>query len=189
VTGASAWPAAEPIETARLWLEPQREDHADEMASVLDDVRLHTFIGGEPATASLLRQRYARQAAGQSPDGREGWLNWIVRRRDDGAPLGTVQATLRRGGDAMTAEIAWVVAIGHQGHGYATEAAGALASWLQRRGAAILTAHIHPEHGASIAVARRLGMRATGTMVDGETRWIGGETRDGIRFQAPTPDD
>jgi hypothetical protein len=34
-----------------------------------------------------------------------------------------------------------------------------------------LAAHINPRHGASIAVAQRLGLTATGTIIDGETRW------------------
>ncbi len=37
---------AQPFATRRLLLEPLRPDHADKMAPLLDDVALHTFIGG-----------------------------------------------------------------------------------------------------------------------------------------------
>ena len=166
------WPRATRIGTERLILEPLRVDHAEEMATVLDDAGLHTFIGGRPATPAELRTRYAAQVTGHSPDGTQGWLNWILRDRDTGVPVGTVQATLGRDSRRrVVAEMAWVVAVSRQGRGYAKEAAAAAAAWLYRQGAATLIAHIHPDHVASAAVAERLGMHATDVTVDGETLW------------------
>jgi RimJ/RimL family protein N-acetyltransferase len=49
-----------------------------------------------------------------------------------------------------------------QGHGIASEAARAVVGWLERRGVAIITAHIHPDHHAAAAVATRAGLRPTG---------------------------
>ncbi len=40
---------AERLESKRLILEPLRVEHADELAPVLDDLKLHRFIGGAPA--------------------------------------------------------------------------------------------------------------------------------------------
>lgn len=171
MTARVAWPEPEPIETDRLILEPLRVDHADEMAPALDDVRLHAYIGGRPATRGELRSRYAAQVVGHSPDGQQGWLNWIVRHRPTGAAVGTLQATLTRDGDRGVAELAWVIAVAHQRRGYALEAAVAVSGWLRARATGTLIAHIHPEHLASIAIAERLGMHATGEIVDGETRW------------------
>ena len=70
----------EVIETRRLRLVPLSVEDAEEMAGLLDDARLHEFIGGRPATVAELRDRYTRLAA-DSPDPHETWLNWIVRRR------------------------------------------------------------------------------------------------------------
>jgi RimJ/RimL family protein N-acetyltransferase len=159
--------AAEPLRTARLDLEPLRVEHAVEAARVFADERLHTFIGGSPADEAALRERYARQVAGGSPDGRETWLNWMLRRRDTGELVGTVQATV----DDAGADLAWVVAVPHQGQGYAREAALAMADWLRTRGVEHVTAHVHPEHTASAAVARALGLAPTDVVVDGELRW------------------
>ena len=168
----TAWPAAPPLRTARLALDPLRPDHADEAAVVLADPALHAFTGGAPATAGGLRERYARQSAGHSPDGGEGWLNWMLRRRDDGLLVGTVQATLRRDADdLLEAELAWVVATAHQGTGLAREAAAAVAGWLAGQGVSRLVAHVHPAHAASMGVARAIGLHATTTTVDGEVRW------------------
>jgi RimJ/RimL family protein N-acetyltransferase len=165
------WPAAEPIHTARLTLEPLRPDHADEMAAVLGDESLHTFIGGRPATVDELRARYAAQAVGRSPDGGQGWLNWVVRRRDTGAAVGTVQATLTAGPAGTLAELAWVIGVGHQGRGYAREAAAGAVGWLTGRGVRRFVAHVHPEHSASAGVAESVGLRPTDVLVDGEVRW------------------
>jgi|SRR5947209_7603208 len=167
-----AWPAADTIESARLTLEPLRVEHAEEMTSVLGGQKLYEYMGGVAPTFEQLRARYERQVKGQSPDGTRGWLNWIVRHRATGAPVGTVQATLRREEAQLVAEVAWTIAAAHQGRGYATEAAAAMAGWLRGRGVGALVAHIAAQHQASIAVARRLGLVATDVSVDGETRWI-----------------
>jgi RimJ/RimL family protein N-acetyltransferase len=167
------WPAAEPIETARLTLEPLRVDHAGEMREVLGDSALYDYTGGKPPSFEELRTRYAMQAVGRSPDGRHGWLNWIARDRDTGAAVGTVQATLTRSGGQLEAEIAWIIGVAYQRRGFATEAAGAMVEWLEAQGAKTIMAHIHPGHTASMGVARRLGMTATDVIEGGETRWEG----------------
>jgi RimJ/RimL family protein N-acetyltransferase len=172
------WPEAERLTSDRLQLEPLRRDHVDEAFVLLDDVRLHTFTGGAPDTREQLVARFARQVLGSSPDGRHGWLNWVLRHRRGGPLLGTVQATLTRvedqtAGDAETtqAELAWVVGHDHHGRGYATEAAAAVVAWLAVRGVRRFSAHIHPDHHASAGVARRLGLQPTDRVVDGELLW------------------
>ena len=163
---------AQQLHTARLLLEPLRVEHAEEMAARLDDPGLHEFIGGVPASTDELRARYARQAVGHSADDSEGWLNWIVRLEDTGEPVGTVQATVRRTGPRLSAEVAWVVASPHQGQGIASEAATAMVGWLRGQGVHEIVALIHPDHLASSKVARRLGLVPTDDLVDGEVRWV-----------------
>jgi RimJ/RimL family protein N-acetyltransferase len=172
------WPDAEQLRSDRLLLEPLRRDHVDEAFSLLADRRLHTFTGGAPDTREQLAARFARQIVGCSPDGQHGWLNWMLRHQDGGTLLGTVQATLTRIEDQTVgsvhtrdAELAWVIGHDHQGNGYATEAAAAVVAWLTARGTRRISAHIHPDHDASAAVARRLGLRPTDRVVDGELLW------------------
>ena len=164
-------PAAEPIETPRLRLEPLSTAAADEMVAVLADPVLYRFTGGSPPALEELRRRYAVQAAGRSPDGTQEWLNWIVRDRPTGRPLGYVQATVEEAADGFVADLAWVIKVRSQGHGFAAEAGAAMLDWLRRRGVGAVTAHIHPGHEASMRVAARLGLTATGVVVDGEQRW------------------
>jgi enoyl-CoA hydratase/carnithine racemase len=159
------------LESDRLVLEPLRVEHADELVPVLDDPALHEFIGGRPASAEELRRRYARQVTGHSPDGRERWLNWVVRLRATGAAVGTAQATVRQDAAGASADLAWVIAGAHQGQGMAKEAAGLVAGWLRGQGVQRLGARIHPRHAASGAVARSIGLAPTATIVDGEIQW------------------
>lgn len=133
------------------------------MAVLLDDTRLHEFTGGAPATPEQLRARYAAVD--------RGWLNWVVRLRASGEAVGTVQATLAEDGDRLSATLAWVIAPGHQGQGYASEAAAAMAGWLRGRGVEALAAHIHPRHRASAGVAASLGLTPGDAGADGEIRW------------------
>jgi RimJ/RimL family protein N-acetyltransferase len=160
------------IETARLRLVPLAVDDAAEMAGVLADPSLYVFTGGEPPTEALLRRRYALQVAGASPNGAETWLNWVLRVREGGEAAGYVQATVTGSGDiGRVADIAWVLGVPWQGHGYASEAASAMRAWLEARGVARVTAHVLPGHVASEGVARRVGLQPTETIEDGERVW------------------
>ncbi|MFB9928898.1 GNAT family N-acetyltransferase [Amycolatopsis halotolerans] len=156
---------AQLIETARLDLLPLSVSHAEEMASVLSDPALHTYIGGAPDSLAALRSRYRRMTAG-SPDPAVSWLNWVIQVRDSGL-AGTVQATV----DGSVAEIAWVVGTPWQGRGIATEAARGLVGWLLSQPVDAIIAHIHPENRASAAVAAAAGLTATDEWQDGEIRW------------------
>ncbi|MEV0842020.1 GNAT family N-acetyltransferase [Actinocatenispora sera] len=158
------------IRTERLELVPVRVEDAEEMARVLGDPALHTYIGGAPESVEQLRSRYERWCAG-SPDPMVTWLNWVIRLRSDGRLAGTVQATIGPDGDDVVAEVAWVVGTPWQGQGIATEAAGALVEWLAEQPVHEIVAHIHPDHAASAAVAAAAGLTPTDRWQDGERRW------------------
>ncbi len=161
--------ATEPLRTQRLTLTPLAAGDAAEMVEVLSDPSLYEFTGGEPPTLGSLSELYAFQTAG-SPREDETWHNWVMRL--GGSAIGYVQATVI----ADAAEMAWVVGIGWQGRGYAIEAARSMRDWLALRGATQFTAHIHPDHGASKAVARALGLDETGRLdEEGEMIWASGE--------------
>jgi len=64
-----------------------------------------------------------------------------------------------------------VIGTAHQGKGYAREAAGVLVTWLRQQGVRTLIAHVHPQHEASMAVARAAGLSPAATVLDGEVRW------------------
>lgn len=163
------------------------------MVDLLADRRLYAFYDDESSpTVEELRRRYARQAAGLSPDGREVWHSWIVRERTSGRAVGVVQATVGATAGTSTAsvdtaatpydgaasaELAWVIGVPWQGRGYATEAATAVLDAVRGPASAtgddatLVHAHIAPGNAASEAVARRLGLAPTSVVHDGEIRW------------------
>lgn len=165
------WVEAAVLDGERVSLGPLRVEHADEFAPVLGDPLMHIFIGGEPADEDQLRARYRRQVVGRSRDGSQRWFNWLVRGREDAQALGTVQATVSEKEDGLTAEVAWVIGTAHQGQGYAKEAAELMVTWLRQQGVGTVVAHVHPQHEASMAVARAVGLAPTEAVVEGEVRW------------------
>ena len=165
------WPASTPIITARLLLESLSVEHAPSMIEVLADPSLYEYTGGEIPSLELLEKRYAAQAVGRSDDGSQWWLNWVVMKRDIGRPVGYVQATVEDAGSRLMADIAWVVSPKWQGQGIASEATRAMVAWLRSNGVHSLTAHIHPNHQASMKVAQNQALHATSSKKDGETRW------------------
>jgi RimJ/RimL family protein N-acetyltransferase len=154
------------LRAAELELIPLTAADAAELAPLLDDPALHRFIGGEPLAPEQLEARYRRLEAGAPPETGEEWLNWVIRRREDGQAVGTAQATVR--GD--TALVAWVIASAWQGRGYAKAAASALVRWLVEEGLTV-SANIHPDHVASERVAQAAGLTLTDRWADGERVW------------------
>ena len=159
--------------TERLEVEPLTVAHSPELAEALDDPSLHEFIGGSPLSPTAMAQRNARLATRRSDDSSQVWANWVLRVRETGEAIGTLQATLTAAGPTTGtsgAEVAWVVAPSAQGRGYASEAAASLVDRLRRAGWSVI-AHIHPDHVASQRVAAAAGMSPTDRVVDGEVRW------------------
>ena len=90
-----------------------------------------------------------------------------MRRSSYVKPASPSTATPRR-------QLAGVIGARHQRRGYARDAAGAMAMWLREQGARTLVADIHPDHEASMAIARSLGLRAGHDVLEsGEIRWTG----------------
>jgi len=147
-------------------LDPLQVADAAEMVGVLSAPELYTFIGGRPPTLGELTEQYRRQVVGRSVDGREEWLNWIV--RVDGTAVGYVQATVHEGTRAV---VAWVVGLPWQGRGYASEAATEMVARLRARGVRRIEAYIVPGHVGSERVAARIGLRPTGHLSEGEQLW------------------
>jgi len=158
---------ANAIDTPRLRLDPMGPADADELFAVLDDVALHLHTGGEPMSRPELERWITFVASGASPSGWETWCNWVIRRTGDNVLVGTGQATIVDD----EASLAWVIGTAWQGSGYAKEAAAGMVAWLRAHGVSSLRANIHPDHGASKAVARSIGLTPTDEREAGEVVW------------------
>ncbi len=157
------------------------------MVEVLADASLYEYTGGEAPSLEQLQRRYVAQVVGHSENHLQGWLNWIVRPINGGALMGFVQATLERKASELLANIAWVISPIHQGHGVASEATKAMALWLQFKGVNCLQAYVHPEHQASMGVARKQSLHPT-NLTDGIEilweSWQASNDRSAFRFRS-----
>jgi RimJ/RimL family protein N-acetyltransferase len=127
--GASDWPPMRALATAALTLEPQGVEHAEAMARVLADPALYAHEGEPPPSLQWLRERYAKLESRRSPDGRDAWLNWVLR-PPGGEPIGYVQATVSPAGHAA---VAYVLGSAHWGRGLAAQAVQAMLDELAAR--------------------------------------------------------
>lgn len=141
------------------------------MAEVLSGPSLYEYTDGEPPSEEQLRRQDTSQSRGHSVDLTERWINELVVLQTTGEAIGYVQATVPF--SVEYAEVAWVISSPWQGRGDVIQATALLVSQLAALGVRAVVAHIHPDHAASAAVARRLDMHPTNTVVDGEGRWEG----------------
>lgn len=83
-------------------LEPLMVSHAPEMFAVLSDPAIYEFENEPPSSEEALTRRYAILEGRQSHDGRQTWLNWVIR-VPSGQLAGYVQATVLPSGVAYVA--------------------------------------------------------------------------------------
>ena len=147
------------LDAPGLVLEPLVAADADAMFELLSDRDLYRYIDdAPPRDVAHLRERYARLESRASADGRQVWLNWIVRAAPGGAPLGFVQATVLEDGSAW---VAYLLGRAHQGRGIASRATAAMLAHLEAdHGTRCLLANVEAENRPSIRLLERLGFRA-----------------------------
>jgi RimJ/RimL family protein N-acetyltransferase len=145
-----------PLRTERLALEPLVAAHAEPMFELLQDPAIYSHLDwGPPPTLEHLRSVYGQLEARQSPDGTEGWLNWILKTRD-GRCIGYVQATVTGAG----CWVAYVLGSAHRGRGYAREATAAMIRHLADEYAARwFLATVEAANGPSIGLLKALEFR------------------------------
>ena len=83
-------------------LEPQVTAHAHDMFVVLSDPAIYEFENEPPPSEEWLRNRFQLLESRRSGDGREQWLNWVIR-LPSGSLAGYVQATVLENHSAFVA--------------------------------------------------------------------------------------
>ena len=152
-----------PALTSRLSIVPLRAAHAPLLFAHLADPRQYAYVpDAARASVAELWQRFADLERGAPPGSGERWLNWVISLRADGAPLGTLQATVvpARG----RAWIGYALFTHSWGQGYATEGCAWLAAELaQRHAVRELLASVDTRNAKSIALLERLGFERVAT--------------------------
>jgi ribosomal-protein-alanine N-acetyltransferase len=148
------------LRTSRLILEPQTAVHAAEMFAVLSDPAIYEFESAPPASLAWLEDRYRRLESRRSTDGRELWLNWVVRSVELGDATGYVQATVYA--DA-TALIAYEFNSAYWGRGWAREAVEAMLNEIARSNGVVTAGAVFKKTNfRSRRLLQRLGFSAAG---------------------------
>ena len=146
------------LTTERLILREPREDDFEALVAFNASERSR-FVGGP-------QDRFTSWRGFLAVIGHwalRGFGFWTLQRRDDagGAPVGRV-GLLRNDGWPET-ELGWQLYDGHEGRGYATEAAAAArVHAYDSLGFTTLVSYIAPDNTASRHVAERLGAAAEG---------------------------
>jgi RimJ/RimL family protein N-acetyltransferase len=142
------------IEVGSLRLEPQTAQHAAEMFAVLADPAIYEYENEPPASVEWLRERFSRLETRTSSDGRERWLNWVIR-IPSSELIGYVQATIYPGGRA---NIAYVLSSAYWGQGYARQATEAMIAELAGHyGVRDICAVLKDRNVRSVRMLERLG--------------------------------
>jgi RimJ/RimL family protein N-acetyltransferase len=139
------------IETERLRLRAPTPDDFPAFYTIMSSERAR-YMGG-PFDRWGAWGMLCHDIAGWSLFGHGGLM---VDRKADGHCIG--QVSINHGPLFPEKELGWMLYEGHEGHGYATEAARALRDWAFRDlGLQTLVSYCDPGNTGSIAVAERLG--------------------------------
>jgi RimJ/RimL family protein N-acetyltransferase len=117
------------IEAGRFTLEPQVAAHAEQMFAILSDPAIYQYENEPPPSLEWLRERFTKLETRRSPDGREQWLNWVIR-LPTSELIGYVQGTVDSNGHAA---IAYELSSQYWGRGFARQAVQAMITELVER--------------------------------------------------------
>jgi RimJ/RimL family protein N-acetyltransferase len=142
------------VRSARLTLVPQVAAHAEEMFVVLCDPAIYEYENRPPQSLEWLRTRFIKLETRRSSDGREQWLNWVIR-LPTSELIGYVQATVKGDGSAA---IAYELCSAYWRRGLASEAVRAMIAELVRNhGVRSLVAVFKRENRRSFRLLESLG--------------------------------
>ncbi|HJV60364.1 MAG TPA: GNAT family N-acetyltransferase [Albitalea sp.] len=140
-----------------LVLEPQTAAHAHDMFAVLSDPAIYQYENQPPPSPEWLLARFKRLESRRSSDGRDEWLNWVLR-LPSSQLIGYVQATVHPDGRAA---IAYALASAHWGRGLARRAVEAMITELAaHHGVRTLYAVLRRENQRSLGLLQRLGFES-----------------------------
>jgi RimJ/RimL family protein N-acetyltransferase len=157
------------IETARLIVRTYTEEDLPALARILGDRTTMAFwprpLDAEESAGWLWRNIASREMSGY---GRQA-----VILKATGALIGDAGVVRAEIDGQERPDLGYIIDHTQWGHGYATEAARALASlYLHGHGCGVLYANMAHDHRASQRVAERIGMRRCGEFANSRNRGI-----------------
>ncbi len=153
------------LETERLILRPWRHDEAPRLLDIMSRIEVMKWLGDdEPKLMKDLDEAHQRidRFAERSAEPPRGI--WAIEPKAGGEPRGTVLLVTLPNAEDGEVEIGWHLHPDSWGHGYASEAAGAVLAHGFAAGLPEILAVTHLGNDASQKVCRRIGMRHQGVV-------------------------
>jgi RimJ/RimL family protein N-acetyltransferase len=139
--------------TARLELRRWREDDLDDYAAIAADREVTRYLGGVPMDRVAAWRQIAMFIGHREL---RGWTSSAVVERSTGQLVGRGGLWQPEGWPGV--EVGWIFGRSAWGHGYATELGLAARDYaFGELGVGHLVSVIHPDNGASIRVAEKIG--------------------------------
>ena len=164
------------IETERLILRPFVDGDAERVLDIHSRLEVIRWLSDPPhvpmADLDEARAWIADWAA--TSDGGPFDVGLAIEVKATGLMIGAVMIVPEPNANYDERQIGWQLHPDSVGHGYATEAAGALLDDAFDRGLDEIWCGMFPDNAASAAVAERLGLRPLGVVPD---PWYEGEGR------------
>jgi RimJ/RimL family protein N-acetyltransferase len=167
---------SERLRTARLTIRPVTAGDVDDLHAYQSDPSVCRYLPYEPRSRDEVAHKVAQWSTALTlAVDNDYWILALERTETPGV-IGDLYFAINSLSDA-TADIGWVLNPDHAGHGYMTEAAGALlALAFGPLGLHRVRAMLDTRNERSAALCRRLGMRQEAHFV--EDLWFKGEWSD-----------
>jgi RimJ/RimL family protein N-acetyltransferase len=162
-----------PILTERLLLRSYGEGDFDGLYAMQSSEDVVRWLYNDVRNESEARDLLARKIRGAAFEAEGDWLSTAVTLRDSGAFVGDI-ALHWVSEEHRCGELGFMFDPGHQGKGYATEAARALLPFaFETMGWHRLIGRTEARNTASARVLEKLGMRLEAHLIENE--WVKGE--------------
>jgi ribosomal-protein-alanine N-acetyltransferase len=163
----------------RLCLEPISGQHAEFLFPLMQNVEIYKWISSlPPKSIEHLQTWWQARESRLSPDGKEAWLNWAVKRKIDGAYVGILDAEINR--ESIASNIGYIFFPEYWGHGLATEAVTTVVQHFSENNILKIFATVTAGNKASCRVLEKSEFVRTRVIPDNDT--IRGAKYDDVEY-------
>jgi aminoglycoside 6'-N-acetyltransferase len=149
-------PDFDELRTSRLRLRRSCSEDAEAISAYRSDPNVRAHQGWGDTSVEHVRTEI-KQMQARAPGEPGGWVQFTVDTLEDGSLVGDVG--IRVDDDPGVILVGYTVAPAHQGHGYATEAIGALVDYaFETLGADVVRAYADAGNIASVRVGEKVGL-------------------------------
>lgn len=157
-----------PLATDRLTLEPISGKHAVHFFPLMQNMAIYKWISFlPPKSIDQLQAWWQQRESRLSPDGKEAWLNWAVKRKSDGAYVGKLDAEINR--EFIASNIGYIFFPEYWGNGFASEAVTSVVQHFSENNIIKIFATVTAGNNASCRVLEKSGFFQTRVIPDNDT--------------------